>query len=241
MKVAACQMPDLRDAELALSTVHAYALRAQRAGARLVAFPECYLQGYELHAGHVTATAIDLASARFEALLHRLADVEPVIVLGVIEQDAGTFYNMAVAIERGRLLTTYRKRHLLDAEQRVFEAGRTFPVFEVDGVRVGMSICFDLQWPDTSELAAKTRTQLLVCPCNNMLRRENAEKWKARHNAIRAERAQEAGVWLLSSDVTGEREGRISYGPTALIDPTGEVVAQAPLCSEELLLADIVC
>jgi 5-aminopentanamidase len=72
-----------------------------------------------------------------------------------------------------------------------------------------------------------------------MLRRENAEKWKPLHNAMGSERAREAGAWLLSSDVMGEREGRIAYGPTALIDPHGAVVEQVPLMTEGLLIADV--
>jgi predicted amidohydrolase len=239
MKVAACQMPDLRDPNLAIATVREYALRAQRLEARLVAFPEAFLQGYEISADHVAATAIDLGAAEFERLLRQLRDLAPVIVLGLIEKDARGFYNTAVVIERGRLAIKYRKRHLLEAEARVFDAGVDFPVLELDGVRVGISICYDLQFRDTSELAAKARARLLVCPCNNMLRRENAKKWKHLHNAVRAERAREAGVWILSSDVTGERGPRLAYGPTALIDPSGTVVDQVPLLTEGLLIAEV--
>jgi hypothetical protein len=48
-----------------------------------------------------------------------------------------------------------------------------------------------------------------------------------------------ARVWLLSSDVTGERGGRISYGPTAVIDPRGTVVDQVPLMTTGMALAEI--
>jgi 5-aminopentanamidase len=239
MKVATCQMPDLRDSALALTTVREYALRAQRLGARLVAFPEAFLQGYEISADHAAATAIDLGATEFERLLRQLADLEPVIVLGLIEKDARGFHNTAVVIERGRLSTKYRKRHLLETEARIFEPGVDFPVLEVDGVRVGISICYDLQFRDTSDLAAKACVRVLVCPCNNMLRRENAEKWKHLHNAVRADRAREARVWILSSDVAGERGPRIAYGPTALIDPSGAVVDQVPLLTEGLLVAEV--
>jgi predicted amidohydrolase len=239
MKVAACQPPDLRDPELALAAVRDHALRAQRLGARLVVFPEAFLQGYDPSADHAIATAIDLDTADFQQVLAQLSDLEPAIVLGVFEEDAHGFYNTAVVIERGRIAIKYRKRHLLDSESRTFKPGVDFPVLELDGVRVGVSICNDLRFRDTSELAANARIQLLACPCNNMLRRENAEHWKHLHNAARGQRAREAGVWLLSSDVTGERGERISYGPTALIDPLGSVIDQVPLLTEGLLLAEV--
>ncbi len=69
-----------------------------------------------------------------------------------------------------------------------------------------------------------------------MMRRETAEKWKYKHNEGRAERAKEGKLWLLSSDVTGEQKGRISYGPTALINKNGSVVKQLPLMQEGLLV-----
>jgi carbon-nitrogen hydrolase len=47
------------------------------------------------------------------------------------------------------------------------------------------------------------------------------------------------GVWVISSDVTGERDDRISYGPTAVIDPAGNVVAQVPLLETGRVVAEI--
>jgi predicted amidohydrolase len=68
---------------------------------------------------------------------------------------------------------------------------------------------------------------------------QTAEQWKLRHNEIRSQRAQEEGTWLLSSDVTGERNGWISYGPTAVIDPSGAVIAQVPLMTAGMVVAEI--
>jgi predicted amidohydrolase len=74
-----------------------------------------------------------------------------------------------------------------------------------------------------------------------MLPRKTAETFKDLHNSVRGERCRETGLWLLSADVTGERDGRISWGPTAVLNPTGEVVAQLPLEKAGLLVFDIPC
>jgi predicted amidohydrolase len=50
-----------------------------------------------------------------------------------------------------------------------------------------------------------------------------------------------AGLWLISSDVTGERDGRIAWGPTAVLNPEGQVVAQLPLEEPGLLVFDFPC
>lgn len=72
-----------------------------------------------------------------------------------------------------------------------------------------------------------------------MHRRKTAKALKNLHNSVRGERCRETGLWLVSADVTGERDGRISWGPTAVLDPAGEVVAQLPLEKAGLLVVDI--
>jgi 5-aminopentanamidase len=72
------------------------------------------------------------------------------------------------------------------------------------------------------------------------MRYANAEKWKDKHNECWAQRAIESGLWIMSADVTGEREGRISYGPTALISPQGEVLSQVPLLQEGMIVQEII-
>jgi predicted amidohydrolase len=70
---------------------------------------------------------------------------------------------------------------------------------------------------------------MLLVPAQNMMREENAVRWKDRHNQIRKQRVRETGLWLVSADVTGRRdESRIGLGPTCVIDPAGQVVAQVP-------------
>ena len=239
MKIAGCQLPHVQgNVEHALSLIVTNATNAQRQGVNLVCFPECFLQGYDVTAAHVTSSAIDLHSSVFHQILGRLEHIEPVVVLGLIEKAGDRFYNTAVVVARGTLVTRYRKAHLIGNEQKIFERGSECSVFDVDGVKVGINICYDLQFAESAESAVSGGAQLLVCPCNNMLRPSNAEDWKLRHNEIRCERARDAGVWIVSSDVTGEYNGRISYGPTAVIDSSGRVVAQVPLMTTGMVVVE---
>jgi predicted amidohydrolase len=106
-------------------------------------------------------------------------------------------------------------------------------------MKVGINICYDLNFPESIGALARAGADLVVCPCNNMLSRTAAEQWKWRHNAIRSERAREARMWLVSSDVTGERGDWVSYGPTAVIDPDGTVVDQVPLMTIGTVAAEV--
>jgi predicted amidohydrolase len=220
-RVGACQPPEiLGDVDAALSVIEDFA----RTDAGLLLFPECFLQGYVLDPG----LAIDLRSDRFGAILDRLAPLAPALVFGLIEADGPDCFNTAVVVERGRLTGAYRKTRLLPGES-MFRGGAAYPVFETHGVRFGINICFDTRFPEPAARVAAGGARLLLVPAQNMMRRETAERWRDEHHRLRIERARETGMWVVSSDVTGVRDDRVAYGPTSVISPAGEVVAQVPL------------
>ena len=176
-----------------------------------------------------------ISAAQMPKILGQFTHLTPVLVIGLIEIDKQRLFNTAVVVKNGQVLGKYRKTNLTIGEQKVFTAGNEFPVFEVDGLKFGINICYDLNFSECARNIATQGAQLLVCPCNNMLRRDNAETWKFKHNEIRSRRTVETGLWLLSSDVTGTRDDLISYGPTAVISPMGSVVSQLPLGQQGLL------
>ena len=175
-----------------------------------------------------------------EAVLDRLPKTGPMIVMGLIEVEKGRLFNTAIVVERGAVIGRYRKAHLLDGEQ-IFDAGNDNHVFDVAGLRFGINICYDTNFAEAASKVANLGASLIVCPANNMLHRKTVEALKDLHNSVRGERCRETGLWLVSADVTGERDGRISWGPTAVLNPAGEVVAQLPLEKTGLLIYDIPC
>nr|MBP9232332.1 carbon-nitrogen hydrolase family protein [Phenylobacterium sp.] len=182
--------------------------------------------------------ALNLTSPEFEAILTRLPTTAPTLVLGLIEEEGGRVFNTAAVIAHGELVGRYRKTHLL-AGEAFFGPGTDCPAFEAGGVRFGINICYDTNFPDAAQAVADTGATLLVCCANNMMRRANAEPWRDRHNPIRGERCRETGLWLISADVTGQRGERVAWGPTAVLNPQGEVVAQLPLDQPGLLVFDM--
>ena len=160
------------------------------------------------------------------------------VVMGLIEVDHGRLFNTAIVVDRGTLVGRYRKAHLLGGEQ-IFNAGNESPIFEIAGLRFGINICYDTSFPGAARKIADLGASLIVCPANNMHHRKAAEALKDMHNFVRGERCRETGLWLVSADVTGERDGCISWGPTAIINPAGKVVAQLPLEKTGLLIFDI--
>lgn len=239
VRIAAAQTPEFReDVDAALSHAADVAARAEAEGAALLCFPEAFLQGYLTDEAAARRSALDLASPGFHSLLARFPRTGPMIVMGLIEAADGRLFNTAIVVARGRLLGRYRKAHLLGRE-RAFEAGFETPVFGVDGLRFGVNICNDTNFPEAARKVADLGASLILCPANNMLPRAAAERWKDVHNAVRAERCRETSLWLLSADVTGDRDGHAAWGPTAVLNPRGEVVARLPTGEPGLLLFDL--
>lgn len=235
MRIAAYQVPEYRlDLDAALGQLESASLDVD-----LACFPECYLQGYLTDRAVACENAIDLQSEDFSKMLSRLASVEPALVFGLIEREGDRLYNTAVLVRGGQLVGSYRKRHLLDGEAG-FDAGDSNPVFELDGTVIGINICYDLQFPDGIAALARQGASVVLCPCNNMMRRPTAAKYRELHHPIRQQRAREGAVWIISADVTGPGNAdRVSYGPTSIIDPTGTVVAQVPLLTEGRVVVEI--
>ncbi len=239
VKIAACQVPDIReDMNGTLSWIKTFSEKAAAQGIQLLCFPECFLQGYLLVKEQALRHAIDLSSQAFKQLLERLPGTGPMLVIGLIEIQQGSLFNTAIVIDKGKLIGSYRKTHLLSGES-IFNAGISYPIFEIDGLKFGINICYDTNFPEASHAIAVQGAHLILCPANNMMGYQKAEAYKSIHNAVRAERTKETGLWLISSDVTGKRTDRISYGPTAVIDPHGCVVAQVPLLEIGMISADI--
>ena len=73
------------------------------------------------------------------------------IIFGLAEGEGNEkIYNTAVVVSKGRYIGKYRKIHLSDFEKKLFDRGTENLVFEVDGVHIGVQICFDLWFPEIS-------------------------------------------------------------------------------------------
>jgi predicted amidohydrolase len=236
MRIAACQTPEiLGDLDTALRLVHEFAAGSD---ADLLLFPECFLPGYLVDDQHVRTHALDLASPEFARVAAGLAGLRPTLVIGLIERAAGRYFNTAVVLAGGTVLGRYRKT-FLTAGEAVFDPGDDCPVFECAGTRFGVNICYDTRFPAAPAAVAAAGARVLLVPAQNMMPRHKAYAWQPRHNEIRARRARETGLWLVSADVTGERGDRIGLGPTCVLNPAGEVVAQVPAGEVGTATADV--
>ena len=102
-------------------------------------------------------------------------------------------------------------------------AGDAPVVVDVDGVSVGLSICYDLRFPELYRTLALAGAEVLTVPAN-FTERTGRDHWEV---LLRA-RAIENGAWVLAPGQAGGPPGQPAFGRSMVIDPWGTVVAQAP-------------
>ena len=247
VRVGTCQTPEIiSDTDKALACILRFAKEAERKKVDLLLFSECFLSGYILNKEYLIKNAYNLKSKQFATILKQLENIEPTLVFGIMEKKAGEYFNSAVIVEKGKVIGVYRKTHLIDPnETQLFAAGKKHPIFEIKGLKYGINICYDTQFPEAAKALVDQGAKVLLSPAQNMIRRTSAEKWKDKHAEVCAERAKETGLWFVRSDVTGIRPvyekviERVAYGPTIVINSKAEVVAQVPIMTVGMVTADI--
>lgn len=226
LTIAAYQGPAIYgDTERSLENISETIRWAENAGADLICFPECFLQGYFPDEDQARSHSFDLSSEEFQKILERLQSHEPTLILGVIEQEEAKLYNTAVVIDRGKLIGKYRKQHLKGKES-FFVAGNESPVFAKRGIKYGINICNDANYPASAKELADQGSQVIFYLLNNSLPHDVARRCRTLHFKNLIERAQDTGCWIVSSDVTEESATTTGYGYTAIVNPDGKVLEQ---------------
>lgn len=88
------------------------------------------------------------------------------IVFGIAEEDSDKIYNTAVIVSKGKYIGKYRKIHLSDFEKTLFDSGNLNCIFEANGIKIGIQICFDLWFPEISREQIRQGADILCVLAN---------------------------------------------------------------------------
>ncbi|TAL11079.1 MAG: carbon-nitrogen hydrolase family protein [Chloroflexota bacterium] len=234
MPVALIQTDAGADPEANVARAAELAEAAAADGARLVALPE-YLQYRGSDAGF-RASARPIPgpfTAPFAEIAKRHACWILAGSLAEASGDPERPYNTSTLIgPNGSVVARYRKIHLFDVAidngPVDLESGRvlagTEPVIaDVAGARLGMTICYDLRFPELYRTLALAGAEILAVP-SNFTERTGRDHWEV---LLRA-RAIENGAWVIAPSQIGGPPGHPAYGHAMIVDPWGIVVAHAP-------------
>lgn len=149
-----------------------------------------------------------------------------IIAGSVIAEIEGKFFNRCIVSKRnGEIIALYDKAHLFSFadEEKIFSAGKNFVTFELDGVKCGIIICYDLRFPEFIRKIALNNIEVLFCPAAWSLRRLQPRQILTKARAI------ENQIFVVFANSAGKSE---------IVNPAGETIAESDT-GEQILTAEI--
>lgn len=229
MRIALCQIPVSATPSVNLERVGEALRAASSAGAALAVFPEAT----QVRFGSDLAAAAEPLDGPFCSSLSSLAKSSGVgLVAGVFEPaGSGRVYNTAVMLDSaGTLVASYRKLHLFDAfghaESDEVAPGSSVVSAVVGGARVGLSICYDVRFPELYRALAVSGVSMITVSAAWAAGLYKEEHWVT---LVRA-RAIENTVWIAAVDQVPDPDepatrAATGVGRSLLVDPLGVVHA----------------
>jgi predicted amidohydrolase len=227
VNVALAQLsPRLRGTEANIETMREVV--SGRPEASLIVFPELYLSGYVLDG--IDELAVRPDGPELESLADIARESSTALIFGTPEHVEGGVANSAFCVdERGTVAAVYRKVQLFGGDESdAFVAGDELLVVELLGVKIGLMICFDLEFPEVARALARAGAELLVTISANM------EPFGNDHAVFVSARALENGLPHVYVNQVGPAGTLNFVGGSTVVSADGEVDAQAGSSGEEI-------
>jgi omega-amidase len=235
LKVAAFQFGSSRSIVSNFEAIGRAVTLASESGVRLLVFHECAACGYP------PVETPDIDGIDFEALDSHLNDIRRLakthnmyIALGTIRREGSRKYNSLLLIgPNGESLGHYDKRALWGWDLSNFARGQTLGVYEIDGIKIGFRICFEVRFPEYFRELFKSHVELCFVSFSDVSEQDSSE----RYDTIKAHlvtRAVENVMTVISVNSISKHQ----TAPTAVLNINGSVVEEAPKNKEYLLVYD---
>jgi len=237
LRVAAVQLQSQDDVGQNLDECARLVALARRDGAQLVVLPENFAYfGADETKRSVAERLGDTHGPIQTALAEMARSAEVFLVAGgfpeASDMPARPFNSALVYGPDGQLVTSYRKIHLFDVALQegttLSESTGTMPgdslvTFDIGAFRVGLSICYDLRFPELYRGLVSRGANVLLVPAAFTLH-TGKDHW---HPLLRA-RAIESQAYVVAAAQWGKHpRGRTTYGHSLVVDPWGAVIAEA--------------
>jgi 5-aminopentanamidase len=241
IRVACCQVPlhvgDTTGNSVATTTAIE---QAARAGAQLIVLPELASSGYVFAD---RSELVSLAETRDGPSITEWANLATAlgvtIVAGFPEAAGDKVYNSAAVVDPKGLRGVYRKAHLWDSENAVFDRADDLPlVVDTEHGRLGVMICYDIEFPEWVRAVALEGADLLCAPVNwPLLPRPDGERPTEQVRALAGAGMNRLAIAVC--DRVGVERGQDWIGGSVLIDADGYPLAIAEYGKPGNVIADI--
>ena len=220
--------PRLRDTGANVDTMRR--IVTEHPEADLVIFPELFLSGYTL--AHIEELSIHSDGSELKSIADIARESSTALIFGAPECVSGGVANSAVCVdEQGKIAALYRKVQLYSGDESdAFVAGDQLLVVELCGIKMGLMICFDVEFPEVARALARAGAELLVTISANM------EPFGNDHAVFCSARALENGLPHVYVNQVGLGENLTFVGGSTTVSPDGETYAQAGSSEEQILI-----
>lgn len=245
MRVAAIQMNATQDKAANIETARRLVIQAVEKGAQFIVLPEAF--NFRGNKAQVAGNAEPIPGPTTKVFQEIAKNYNVTVLLGSIIQSLegqDKVFNTSVLIrDDGSIGAQYSKLHLfdVDVEQKQFRESDTFdrgtqPVLaDVQDVSVGLSICYDLRFPELFRYYSGRGAKLMCIP-SSFTRSTGAAHWEL---LVRA-RAIENLSFVIAPNQFGIGSGGVpTYGHSLIVDPWGHVLAKSGDQAEGVLIADL--
>lgn len=237
MRIAGVQMDfQLADIEGNLSRMIEKIRQTRAGGATLTIFPECALTGYCFSSiEEARPYAEPIPGPSVERMQQVCQELGGYVVYGLLESDGTRVFNALAMVGPEGLIASYRKTHLpyLGVDMFTDYGDRPFAVHEVDGVRIGLSICYDGGFPEPARCLTLLGADLILLPTNWPPGADTAAEYTVNARAV------ENTVYYAAVNRIGTERDVPFIGRSRICDPLGKTIAVADHTNEAILYADI--
>jgi predicted amidohydrolase len=222
------------DSQKNLNLMEQVAQAASLQGADLLVFPELFLTGYNIgDDAEALAEPMDGNSAQRAAKIatkHQIA-----LLYGYTERADGVLYNSAVFLGAdGKQRANYRKSHLFgDEERRLFHPGEGMVTVTIAGLKVGILICYDVEFPELVRALVLQGVDVIAVPTAL-----STPYYEIPTTIVRS-RAYENQVFVAYVDHIGVERDVTFIGLSGIVGPDGRDIVRAGEHEETLMVANI--
>jgi predicted amidohydrolase len=197
----------------------------------LLCFPECSLTGYRRDFNKIDWDEVARALDELQGVA---AEEDITIVVGTPYLEADKIYNAALVISANYRLK-YFKNNLTDFDKQYFARGQGILTFEVKGIKCGLLICRDQNYPRLAREYARAGTAVLFFLAAHYYPPDEAYLKLEKNRALPIARAVENRFFVAKANAVGSRGGCISLGHSMMVDPDGLIICEADEKQETLL------